>query len=169
MNGTYEILGPANQAGKVTYGTVFFMGKPLKDNPTKGSFLLITAAHVLNEISGDSATLVLRRKASDGTFEKVPFEITIRHGWSNVYKTHPYADVAVMYLSVPIGLDPMILPTSMLAEDAQLEAIDIHPGDELMCLGFPLATDENTFPVIRSGILASYPITPTKVVKQLYL
>lgn len=168
MNGTYEIVGPGARPGVVTYGTVFFMGKPLKSDPAKGQFVLITAAHVLNGIVGDSATIIYRKKESDGTYTKQPTAINIRLNGVNLYKTHPEADVAVMYLSIPTGLEPVILPTNMLVDDKELESIDIHPGDELMCLGFPLSADENTFPIIRSGLLASYPITPTKTVKTFY-
>lgn len=168
MNGTYEIMGPTARPGVVTYGTVFFMGEPLKADPTKGQFILITAAHVLNEIAGDSATIIYRKKESDGTYTKQPTAVNIRVKGVNLYKTHPDADVAVMYLPVPIGLEPVILPTNMLVDDKELESIDIHPGDELMCLGFPLSADESTFPIIRSGLLASYPLTPTKTVKTFY-
>ena len=44
----------------------------------------------------------------------------------------------------------------------------MHPGDELLCLGFPLAINFNAFPVIRSGLLASFPITPSRTVRQYY-
>jgi hypothetical protein len=38
----------------------------------------------------------------------------------------------------------------------------------LECLGFPLAISLNTFPVIRSGLIASYPITPTEAIGKIY-
>ena len=169
MNGTYEIYGPsASVLGSTTFGTVFFMGKPQKADPEKGYFVLITAAHVLNEISGDTATLVLRKKDADGIFNKSPIPISIRSKGSNLYKTNPDPDVAVMYLSIPIGMEPMLLPIGFLADDARLEQLEVHPGDELLCLGFPLAIDINGFPVVRSGLLASYPITPSRTVKRFY-
>ena len=55
-----------------------------------------------------------------------------------------------------------------LADDATLERLQVHPGDELFCLGFPLGADLNGFPILRTGTLASYPITPSKVVKKYY-
>ncbi len=169
MNGTYEVIGPsAKEVGKTSFGTVFFMGRPLKADPTRGSFVLITAAHVLDEISGDSATLILRKKDASGVFLKVPYLFAIRLNGQNLYVTNPNADVAVMYMRIPIGLEPMILPTSLLADDTTLEHLEVHPGDELLCLGYPLAVDISGFPIVRSGLLASYPVTPSKTVKQYY-
>jgi S1-C subfamily serine protease len=41
------------------------------------------------------------------------------------------------------------------------------PGDEVRCLGFPLGIESNEagFPVLRSGKIASYPLTPTEKTK----
>jgi S1-C subfamily serine protease len=169
MNSTFEIFGPsATEPGETTFGTVFFLGKPLRTDPNKGSFVLITAAHVLDEISGDTATLVLRRKNSTGDYTKLPYTIAIRDQGKNLYVKNPEADVAAMFVSVPTVAEPMLLPISALADDTELKQLEIHPGDELLCLGFPLAVDLNTFPVVRSGLLASYPITPSKAVRQYY-
>ena len=86
----------------------------------------------------------------------------------NLYVKNPDADVAAMYVPIPEGTAFDLLPMVFLADDARLTRLEMHPGDELQCLGFPLAISLNGFPVIRSGLLASYPITPTKVVRQLY-
>lgn len=84
------------------------------------------------------------------------------------YVTNPDADVAVMYGKLPTTVQFPLIPISVLADDFSLEALKIHPGDVLLCLGFPLFVDSNTFPIIRSGILASYPITPSETVKRYY-
>ena len=165
MNSTFEIGGPSTTVGKTTTGTVFFMLKPQKDNPQRAYFVLITAAHVLNEIAGEDATLLIRAK-NNKEFRKTPFPLKIRRGDKNFYVTNPTADVAAMYVSLPSDLNTQFLPIQALADDAELERIEIHPGDELFCLGFPLRADFNGFPVLRTGTLASYPITPSKTVKQ---
>jgi hypothetical protein len=56
---------------------------------------------------------------------------------------------------------------AMLADDKMLSDFDIHPGDEIKCLGFPLGVASNTagFPILRSGMIASYPLTPTATMK----
>ncbi len=168
MNSTFEIFGPSTEVGKTTFGTVFFLGRPLRTDPKRGSYVLITAAHVLDEISGDTATLVLRKKDVTGALNKLPYLIAIRSQGTKLYVKNPDADVAAMFVRIPTGAEPMLLPTSSLVDDAVLEHLEIHPGDELLCLGFPLAVDVHGFPVVRSGLLSSYPITPSKTVKQYY-
>ena len=76
---------------------------------------------------------------------------------------HPQADVAAMYIRLPVDVLPSILPTTLLAEDEGLKAYGLHPGDELNCLGYPLGAESNPsgFPILRSGKIASYPLLPT--------
>jgi hypothetical protein len=167
MNSTFQIAGPA-QNGGTSSGTVFILGKPMKNDPTKGAYVLITAAHVLDDFVGDDALLRLRKKAGEGVFEPYPIRVKIRNLGQPLYKKHPDADVAAMYVSIPSDANITLLSTLFLADDARLTSIEVHPGDELLCLGFPLSIDFNTFPVIRSGILASYPLTPTKITKTFY-
>ena len=52
MNSTFEILGPSKEVGKVNNGTVFMLGRPIKEEPSRGYFVLVTAAHVLDDIAG---------------------------------------------------------------------------------------------------------------------
>src|SRR6202020_583083 len=103
------------------------------------------------------ATLILRKKDGDG-FSKVAYPIKIRRKGVKLYVKNPDADVAAMYTSLPNEFNFQFLPTQFLADDATLEHLEVHPGDELFCLGFPLAIDFNGFPVLRTGTLASYPI-----------
>jgi len=158
MNSTFELRGPAVTAG-TSIGTVFFMSKPTKVDPTRGYNVLITAAHVLDDVKGEDASLMLRRKNLDGTYSPVPYPIKLRKNGKNLYVKHPDADVAAMYLGLPADLPLSFLPLDYLADDVRLLDLEIHPGDDLLCLGFPLALDFNTFPVIRSGTLAAYPLT----------
>src|ERR1017187_6844369 len=69
MNSTFEIVGPSSTSiGKTSLGTVFLMAKPQLENPKMGYYVLITAAHVLSDISGDDAVLVLRKRSDKGIF-----------------------------------------------------------------------------------------------------
>jgi hypothetical protein len=59
------------------------------------------------------------------------------------------------------------LPPDFLVTDKSLEEIEFHPGDEAQILGFPaMFSTEGGFPFLRTGRIASYPLTPMKVVKQ---
>ena len=168
MNSTFEIAGPDATPGKENFGTVFLLGKPMKASTQQAYFVLITAAHVLDVISGDRAELLLRHEEDNGSFTPVPTVIEIRHNGADLYVKNPDADVAAMYVRIPKIAVFSLLPIPLLADDARLNDLEIHPGNELRCLGFPLAININGFPVIRSGLLASYPVTPTKAVHSLY-
>jgi hypothetical protein len=169
MNSTFKIVGPdATIKGNIIFGTVFIMAKPIKERPDKGYFVLITAAHVLDKIGGEEAVLQLRRKDAGGTITAFGYPIQIRTGSSNLYTTHPEGDVAAMYVSLPHDVDIRPLTIEALVDDDTLERLQVHPGDELFCLGFPLGVDLNGFPILRTGTLASYPITPSKTIKKYY-
>jgi hypothetical protein len=51
-----------------------------------------------------------------------------------IWKEHPKADIAVMYVSLPKEADIQLLPMTLLATDKELEEYEIHPGDALSCL-----------------------------------
>jgi hypothetical protein len=169
MESTYLIYGPKKGDGtKSSFGTAFLMGKPTPDK-TKAYYVLITAAHVFEEIDGESGTLKLREKQSDGSFAPKLWNIRLREGDKALYVKHKDADVAAVYVDMPESLDVTILPTNLLADDDLLKKFEIHPGDELLCLGFPLfASSQAGFPILRSGKIASYPIIPTKLNKSFF-
>lgn len=76
-------------------------------------------------------------------------------------------DVAVIYIRIPDDIVLPLLPTGLLADDDMLSKFQIHPGDELECLGYPLglASNDVGFPILRSGKIASYPLLPTSTTK----
>ncbi len=178
MNCTFMIEGQAGP-GQATLGTAFLMGRPYpgqEANTNQGKrarYVLITADHVLEEMQGDSAVLDLRHQNDDGTWVRLPLPIPIRRNSQPLWTKNPDADVAVMYVQVPsaASLPSLVVSTDLLADDATLSQFDIHPGDELFCLGFPFGVTANAagFPILRSGRIASYPLLPTATVKTFLL
>jgi S1-C subfamily serine protease len=168
MESTFLIEGPAGP-GQTTFGTVFIIGVPLAGQPTQARFVLVTAAHVLEGIQGEFATLHLRRKidASTNLWVQVPSKLQIRTNGQPIWKKHPDADVAAMYIAMSPDTAVKPITTAMLADDKMLSDYDIHPGDEVRCLGFPLGVTSNAagFPILRSGMIASYPLIPTATTK----
>jgi hypothetical protein len=170
MKATFKIEGRTVQ-GQPTFGTAFIMGRPYShppaDQPRKIRFVLITAAHVLNEMQGDQAILHLRRNVNADNWVRVPFPIAIRTNGQAIWKKHPDADVAVMYIALPNDAPFEHFSTDMLADDKMMENYEIHPGDELKCLGYPFGLESNNagFPVLRSGKIASYPLLPTALTR----
>jgi hypothetical protein len=166
MESTFLIEGPSKEhPGLNTLGTVFLLSKPVTENA--GTAVLVTAAHVLEGISGDTATLGLRKRLADGQFEVMTLTLQIRDKGVNKYIRHPTADVAVMKFPPGIKLTTPLVPTTWLIDDKQLVKFEIHPGDYLYCLGFPngAAANEAMFPFLRTGAIASYPLIPSKRVK----
>ena len=174
MQSTFMIEGQTAQ-GQRTVGTTFIMGRPYPKsdaNPnelTKVRYVLITAAHVLEEMHGDSAILHLRHKVDADTWVPLPFQVPIRANGQPLWTKNPEADIAVMYLRIPntATMSEAMTSTDLLADDKMLSKFEIHPGDELYCLGFPFGMSSNAaeFPILRSGRIASYPLLPTMTVK----
>lgn len=160
MRSTFKLIG----VGSI--GTAFIMGRPSPMDPTKGNYVLVTAAHVLEQSSGSKVTLVMRAKHND-TYVRALWPIEIREKGKPLWRKHPEADVAVMYVALPREADLPVLPTLLLATDDILSDLQVHPGDSLSCLGFPNGAEANDsgFPILRSGKIASYPIFPTRTVK----
>ena len=168
MHATFLISGPAvGQQGRISFGTVFVMGVPYKDNPKIAHIVLVTAAHVLEGIAGDNASLQLRRKSDDGTYTVFGYQLPIRKVGQPLYVKHPTADVAAMYADLPDEVPMTGLAPDVLATDKSLEDVEVHPGDEAFILGFPAAASTpGGFPILRVGHIASYPLTPMTMVKQ---
>lgn len=164
MGATFRIAGQAGGEGKLSVGTVFFVAWPPRSGPGRASCVMVTAGHVLQDISGDEAILWLRRKKADGTFEPLEYRLRIRSNGAPLWTRHPVADVAVMYVTLPDEAHVAPLSKDLLATDQMMMQYEVHPGDELLSLGFPfgLAANDAGFPILRSGKIASYPLVPAK-------
>jgi S1-C subfamily serine protease len=156
MRSTFKV------AGEGSLGTAFIVGRPSKTNPQQLYYVLVTADHVLREMKGESAVLFLRKATPEG-FVRLPFPLKIRNGEQELWTRHPKADVAVMYLRLPSEADVQLVSSDLLATDIEIAKYEIHPGDVLSCLGYPYGAEANEagFPILRSGQIASYPLTPT--------
>ncbi len=162
MRSTFKVAGTGSA------GTAFILGRRDVGDSNKAHYVLVTAAHVLDKMQTDDAILFLRKKNGDG-FQKIAFPLKVKKTGRPLWTTHPDADVAVMYVALPRDADLLLISTDLLATDEMLEKFSIHPGDQLSCLGFPYGADANEagFPVLRTGHIASYPLTPTKKTKVL--
>ena len=168
MQSTFKIEGKTKD-DRTSTGTCFVLLRPIPETPHVGWNVLITADHVLSDIYADDATLYLRKKLDNGAFVKNPITVKIRDNGRALWTRHPEVDVAAMIVPLPneiMDSQPW-LPEQLLSGDDVYKGQDIRPGDELMCLGYPLGLESNEggFPVLRSGRIASYPIYPSSLVK----
>lgn len=155
--------------GKTSLGTGFMLMRGFKvQNGPKGSvsgeIVLVTAAHVLEEIREDEITVVMHAQAASGDWTRHESKLPIRRNGQPLWTKHPEADVAVMYVvpDIPFfsGKAPMV---DLLATDEVLQRYAMTPGVNLKCLGFPLGRESNSagFAILRTGDIASYPLLPT--------
>lgn len=163
METTFRIEGKVK--GETKIGTVFIVGKPEKGDSSKFRSVLVTAAHVLDEITEDHAVLHLRKRTGENEWKQFTHRLRIKNEGKTLWVRHPDSDVAAMYIELPEGVIQGQLGTQLLADDDDFQRFDIHPGDNLICLGFPAGLESSKdagFPILRSGRIASYPLLPTR-------
>jgi hypothetical protein len=144
-------------------------GFVLAKGPEK--YLLVTTAHVFDNTPGDETTLVFRSKQAEGDYTKEPLKLVIRKEGKTLWIRHPTEDVAVIWITPPKNADlPQISP-DLIASDAQLRKCKVQPGDNLAYLGYPHGVEGNKagFPVLRGGLIASFPLLPTAKTKTFFL
>lgn len=152
-------------------GTGFLLHRPAPTDPSRGQFVLVTAAHVLENIPGDEAVLSLRRQEGDGVYKKLSLNVVIRVDGRPRWTQHPAQDVAALVVVPPDRADLPTLSVDLLATDRELRRHRVHPGDVLACLGYPHRVEANEagFPILRTGPVASFPFLPTTVTKTFLL
>jgi hypothetical protein len=164
MQTTFLVKGPAKTG--TTMGTAFLLLRPYATQPDTKSVIgrpvLVTAAHVFEEMVGDEAEILLRTQSGSGQWRAQRARFAIRRAGTPLWKTLPDIDVAAIYVSWPLP-SPGPVPTNLLADDAMLSKEEAGPGDELKVLGYPLGNPSNDafFPILRTGVIASYPLLPT--------
>ena len=159
MKSTFKLKGDEG-----SFGTAFVLGKATQNDPDKLYPVLITANHVLDNATGDSVTVFLRKQVGVN-YQKVVHRLQIRSEGKPLWVKHPIADVAAIALHFPQGVNLDLLSSDqLLAGDEVFRRLELHPGDELLCLGYPFGAEANQagFPILRSGKIASFPIIPSK-------
>lgn len=174
MQATFRVSGP-NLTGQKTTGTTFIVTRPYAGQDISkqwlGSYVLVTAAHVFDQIISDYADLELRTKKSDDLWQITPIKLHIRASGKPLYVKHPTSDVVVMYLSQGVDKEDAStvqqiasVPWNLLAEDKTIEDLKLHPGSTILCLGYPwgASSTNDGFAILRGGTIASYPLTPLR-------
>ena len=90
----------------------------------------------------------------------------IRDKGYNLYTRHKSEDVAAIPVDRPPDIDWRYIGQEFLADDEFFKSAVIQPGDQIFCLGYPLqhvSSKETAFPILRSGIISSYPLIPLNI------
>lgn len=147
--------------GQATVGTGFIVAASSPDGTPRT--VLITANHVFANMPHDKAKVGLRRLDERGDWRFTPISIRIRNAEGEpTWTRHPTQDIAAIEL--PPKTAPAAVPVGELPGERALEALRVKPGDEMMVLGYPRGYSANTagFPVLRSGRVASFPLSPAE-------
>lgn len=130
----------------------------------EGACYLVTAAHSLERIKADTATLVLRRRKPDGRYERLDLAIVLRRDGKPSWVRHPEEDVAVLRLEGPLPVPVRPLPESAIADETALADAGLGTCSPIFVLTYPQRFEANdaAFPVARQGIVADAPFLPTQ-------
>lgn len=147
--------------GTRTVGTAFLVNAPTPEG--KPRVVLVTAGHVFDRMPIASAKIGYRVQLSDGGWRYDPEPLTIRDGGKPLWTRHPTRDVAAIVIEAPPEFARAAIPLAWLGQDETFDKYALGPGDEMMALGFPrgLAANQAGFPILRSGRVASYPLSPS--------
>jgi hypothetical protein len=170
MLSTFKIMGQSHPRYQgltgIVSGTAFIL---TKTSVREKRLLLVTASHILSDIGADHFLLRFRVADGDGWTE-IAIPVTISQNGILRYMKHPEADVAVLDLmeNIPLKFHALVLKnlkavsTDELADEQRYKTLELHPGDDLNCVSFPLSMETaGMFPILRGGKIASYPLIPT--------
>jgi len=162
MESTFKLQG-TTQGDSLLFGTAFVFHLPCGEDENGG--ILITSAHLLDSLATDRAMLGLRKRRWDGTWEERPWWIDIRSGGRSLWVRHKEADVAALCIPLPRHTEIPLRSVELLADAETFQRFEIHPGDELLCLGYSSQNGihgPGGFSILRGGRIASYPLAPVE-------
>ncbi|ODT87951.1 serine protease [Phenylobacterium sp. SCN 70-31] len=152
-------LEQARGGGVSTVGTGFVLSATDADG--RPQTILVTADHVFKRMPGDKVKVGFRVAGDDGAWRYAPVSVRIRGAEGEpLWTAHPMQDVAA--IALPEGVPRAAVPVARLATSQTVSRLDLEPGDEMMVLGYPqgFASNSAGFPILRSGRVASYPLSP---------
>ncbi len=161
MRSTCLITDAEAKGAPTTGGTGFIVARPAKFNANRNLRVLVTANSVLESIKSDTATLHGRR-ARNTSFELAPANLTIRAEGKELWTRHEgHPGIALLVFELPARMDEGGLVADQFLTDEVLKACEIQPGETFASLGFPQFSSANAFefPLLRTGSLASYPVS----------
>jgi len=151
-------------------GTGFFVVTGDKSDPER-QHLLITAAHVLRDMAGDTCTIIFRAQAEGGEFVRKEVALTIQKDKKPLWEQHKELDVAVIAMNLPEGLDIKPFKDSQIAAVRFAEEGKVKVGQNICIPCFPANLEANPagWPILRRGSIASHPLIPLSGAKTFFV
>ena len=140
-------------ADKEHSGTCFLVSPKSVDAANPRRVILATAAHVLEQMSGDECEIFLRRKEDDGHYSRQPLTIAIRNLGKPLWTRHPDVDLSSLFLDLPEGVLFNPIPFEMVADEVPVIDRTIRAGKEtwIPCYPAKLEANDAGWPVLRHG------------------
>jgi hypothetical protein len=158
IQATFKLVNPASTA------TCFLLGRPQPGAEKKSETILITAAHVFEQMTGEQATLVLRKPNKDGTYARHELNLKVRAKDRPLWTKHAKVDVAALRIQLPAGVAAAPLPLAALVDETAIKAGRFGPGDDVRIACYPVRFEISAagFPVVRRGAVSGFPLAPVK-------
>lgn len=121
---------------------------------------VVTSAHVLESARNGPVFIALRLPDGNGNAETAILRYAPPRSSESFYVRHPHHDVAAFAIDIPPEAAGIIeLPTCLDSKYIGSGGPALHAGDEVFFAGFPevMPFMDGTFPILRSGRVASYP------------
>lgn len=143
-----------------TSGTAWLVSVPSKTSDSSKT-VVVTAAHVFQNLNGEKATLILRKKKDDGSYERLQHNLSIRQKTKILWKQHSQFDIAAIQIVLPDEADVLPIPLNKLT-DRQSALDTIPPAQRCLIPTFPAQMEGNRagWPILRNATVASFPNFP---------
>jgi len=150
-------------------GTAFLVARPGQvESP---ALILVTAAHVLEEMSEPQCQLILRTQSADQSYARKEVTIPIRDNGTPRWKRNADVDVAALEIQLPADVTVTPLSFDQLTDAAWVADKRLRVGQQVWIPSYPaqLAANDAGWPVLRQGSVASYPLSPVAQVKTMLI
>jgi len=150
-------------------GTAFLVAVPAEDDGS-GTTLLVTAAHVFENMKAEACTVSFRA-AEQERFARLETRVAIREAGRPLWIRHPDADVAILPVEPPHGADLTAFAPSQIADGSAFARGEVAVGQPVWVACFPAKTEANAagWPILRRGTIASHPLAPIDRVKTFFV
>ena len=133
--------------------------------------ILVTAAHVFEEMSEAECQLILRTLAPDQTYARKDVSVPIRDSGAPRWKRHAEIDVAALEIKLPAEVAVTPLAFEQLADAQWVADKHVRVGQQVLVASYPaqLAANDAGWPIVRHGTVASHPLSPVSQVKTIII
>lgn len=135
------------------------LGEGVKDEQRR--FALVTAAHVFQEMEGESCTLHYRVPHEAKGSTRLEIRLKFRNDGEPLWVRHATTDAAAIFVELPENADVEPFEIDQIASEALFDSKTIHVGQEVYVPCFPAKIESNDagFPILRKGSIASFPLS----------